>query len=262
MHPYTVAKMVTSLALFYGRRLWLNMLAGGFKNDLLALDDTTPHDRRYDRTVEYTRIIMELCANPRGVTFQGEFYKTHNLKLTPPLPEDLQPGLMVSGSSPAGIAAARAVGAVAIKYPKPADQELLAAAAATADGPSGVRVGIICRADGDEAWRVAHERFPADRKGQLAHQLAMKTSDSSWHRQLSELGQVSASAGNPYWLHPFENYRTFCPYLVGSYEQVGAELSRYLTAGYQTFVLDIPADERELDHTFQAFQVATELQLQ
>src|SRR6267378_865223 len=47
MHPYSVAKMTASLGYLYGRRIYLNMVAGGFKNDLTALDDTTPHDSRY-----------------------------------------------------------------------------------------------------------------------------------------------------------------------------------------------------------------------
>src|SRR5689334_13726612 len=34
MHPYTVAKMVSTLGFLHGRRLFLNMVAGGFKNDL------------------------------------------------------------------------------------------------------------------------------------------------------------------------------------------------------------------------------------
>src|SRR5438067_3158916 len=42
MHPYAVAKMVSSLAFFYGRRIYLNMVAGGFRNDLIALGDPTP----------------------------------------------------------------------------------------------------------------------------------------------------------------------------------------------------------------------------
>ena len=62
MHPYSVAKMVTSLAHLYGRRLYLNMVAGGFVNDLAALNDTTPHDRRYERLVEYTTIITAAAA--------------------------------------------------------------------------------------------------------------------------------------------------------------------------------------------------------
>src|SRR6185437_11390946 len=40
MHPYTVAKIVSSFAYLYGRRMYLNMVAGGFKNDLSALNDT------------------------------------------------------------------------------------------------------------------------------------------------------------------------------------------------------------------------------
>src|SRR2546430_1235020 len=51
MHPYSVAKMVSSLGHFYRRRTYLNMVAGGFKNDLTALHDTTPHDKRYVRLV-------------------------------------------------------------------------------------------------------------------------------------------------------------------------------------------------------------------
>src|SRR6266851_9533840 len=31
MHPYSVAKMVSTLAHFYRRRVYLNMVAGGFK---------------------------------------------------------------------------------------------------------------------------------------------------------------------------------------------------------------------------------------
>src|SRR5260370_36983152 len=46
MHPYTVAKMVASFGHLYGRRIYLNMVAGGFKNALAALNAATPHDDR------------------------------------------------------------------------------------------------------------------------------------------------------------------------------------------------------------------------
>src|SRR5919204_6723262 len=52
MHPYTVAKMVSSFGYLYRRRVYLNMVAGGFKNDLAALNDGTPHDQRYTRLIE------------------------------------------------------------------------------------------------------------------------------------------------------------------------------------------------------------------
>lgn len=252
MHPYAVAKMVASLGQLHGRRIYLNMVAGGFKNDLTALNDATPHDKRYDRLIEYTLVIRELLAGSGPLSFDGEFYKVKNLRLTPGLLATLFPGIFVSGSSDAGLAAAKAIGATAVKYPKQPGEEI-----APDEGVgAGVRVGIIAREDPAEAWRVAHGRFPENRKGQLTHQLAMKVSDSVWHGQLSELAAAMPGGGSPYWLVPFQNYQTMCPYLVGSYERVGDELSRYITAGYRSFILDIPPTEDELHHTSQAFQRA------
>jgi alkanesulfonate monooxygenase len=253
MHPYTVAKMITTYAHLYGRRLYLNMVAGGFKNDLAALNDLTPHDERYARLVEYTHVIQSLLRTSDSVSFEGKYYKVTNLKLTPPLPAELLPGVLVSGSSDAGMQAARQLGAIAVEYPKPpAEYE----GGLPADrGSCGIRIGVIARADDAEAWSVARTRFPEDRKGQLTHQLAMKVSDSSWHRQLSDLGNNEA-ADNPYWLVPFQNYKAMCPYLVGSYDRVADEVARYVDVGYRTFILDAPASPDELRHTGVVFERA------
>jgi alkanesulfonate monooxygenase len=254
MHPYSVARMVASLAYLHGRRIYLNMVAGGFKNDLTALNDATPHDRRYHRLIEYTTVIRSLLSGPSPVDFGGEFYRTSKLRLSPSLPPDLTPGIFISGSSEAGIAAARAIGATAIEYPKPAEE---CGDGAAADGvPHGIRVGIIARAAEQDAWDAARARFPEDRKGQLAHQLAMKVSDSVWHGQLSQKG-AGAEAG-PYWLVPFQNYKTMCPYLVGSYERVGAEIGRYAALGHRAFILDVPREADDLHHTSLAFDRALE----
>jgi alkanesulfonate monooxygenase len=254
MHPYAAAKMVASLAHLHGRRLYLNMLAGGFRNDLAALGDETPHDDRYKRTVEYTTIMKGLLSGTGPVTFAGTYYTVTNLKMTPPVPPELVPGVLISGSSEAGLAAAKALGATAVKYPHPPGEE-------KEDGsdPSlrtGVRVGIIAREDADEAWRVALERFPEDRKGQITHQLAMRTSDSQWHRQLSQRGAPPAEERSPYWLGPFQNYKTFCPYLVGSYAQVQEVLAHYTALGFTTFILDIPPSREELEHIGVVFRGA------
>src|SRR5215468_7880996 len=60
MHPYTAAKMVATFSHLYNRRIYLNMVAGGFVNDLIALGDCTEHDDRYDRIVEYVSIMKFL----------------------------------------------------------------------------------------------------------------------------------------------------------------------------------------------------------
>jgi alkanesulfonate monooxygenase len=254
MHPYTVAKMVSTFAHLYQRRIYLNLVAGGFKNDLIALNDNTPHDDRYLRLVEYTTIIRMLLSSPDPVTFAGKYYKVQALRMTPALSPELFPGFLISGSSEAGLAAAKAIGAMPVQYPKPSRE--YEAAAGNPDR-AGIRVGIIARPTSAEAWSVAIERFPGDRKGQLAHQLAMRLSDSVWHKQLSEMTRENGDQQGVYWMWPFENYQTFCPYLVGSYEEVADELSRYVRSGYQTFILDIPPAQEELNHVRAAFEHAS-----
>lgn len=254
MHPYSVAKLLSTFGHLYRRRLFLNMIAGGFKNDLNALNDPTPHDRRYERLAEYTKVIQLLLANEQAVTHTGEFYQIRQLKLTPALPQELFPGFLMSGSSAAGVAAARATGSLSVEYPLPSSDYR---DRTSEDGlERGIRVGIIARARTDAAWEVAHARFPIDRKGQLTHQLAMKVSDSEWHRLLSDAGKEPVAGANPYWLEPFLNYKTFCPYLVGSYEEVASEVAQYVRAGCRAIILDIPPDEEELDHVGVVFQQA------
>lgn len=251
MHPYTIAKLVASIGFLHGRRMYLNMVAGGFKNDLEALNDPTPHDQRYTRLIEYTTIILGLLQTSGPVSFAGEFYKVDRLKMTPPLPPELVPGVFVSGSSEAGLAAARILGATAVKYPKaPTEEE--APSSGTTD--MGLRVGIVARPDASEAWQIARSRFPEDRQGQLTHQLAMKVSDSVWHQQLS--ASPAEVPQTPYWLVPFQNYKTMCPYLVGSSEIVAAELAQYMALGHRTFILDIPPSLEDLEYTTSTFHRA------
>ncbi|MBI3525701.1 MAG: LLM class flavin-dependent oxidoreductase [Betaproteobacteria bacterium] len=258
MHPYSVAKMVASMGFMYGRSVHLNMVAGGFTHDLVALNDPTPHDERYARLVEYATIIQKLLRSAEPVSFTGSYYQVANLKLTPSLPADLAPSVLVSGSSKAGMDSAQKLGATAVQYPKPSTEY-----ATDVSGNStsiGIRIGIVARSSDAQAWSVARTRFPEDRKGQLTHQLAIKASDSSWHRQLSELGETGATPENPYWLVPFENYKTFCPYLVGSYDRVADEVARYIGAGYRTFILDVPASPEEMRHIGTVFERVTQCQ--
>jgi alkanesulfonate monooxygenase len=253
MTPYAAAKMVTTLAYLHKRRVDLNMVAGGFRNDLLSLDDDTPHDERYDRLVEYAQVIRGLLTAENAFSFEGRYYRIVNARLRPSLDPQLQPGFFVSGSSAAGLAAARALGATAVKYPQPADQE---APNPETEIPAGIRVGVIARPTDEEAWREAHERFPGDRTGQLTHAVAMSISDSEWHRQLSERPDGPDPSADSYWLWPFQNYKTFCPYLVGSYRSVAAHLGLYVERGFRTFILDIPPSRDDLQHTSVAFEHA------
>jgi len=248
MHPYTAAKMVTTYSYLYNRRIFLNMVAGGFVNDLIALGDDTEHDERYDRIVEYTSIMQHLFEGPGKLSFTGTYYTVKNLAIKPRVPPGLVPEVFVSGTSAAGVAAARKIGATSVSYPGIPTGETT-----SRGGPAGIRIGIIAREESAEAWRIAHERYPVDREGQLAYAVARKVSDSAWYGQLSELSEEPADRSSPYWLLPFTNYKTFCPYLVGSYDEVRHEVAKYIREGFQTFILDVPPNLEELHHTALVF---------
>jgi len=252
MHPYTTAKMITTISYLYSRRIYLNMVAGGFINDLIALGDHTGHDDRYERIVEYASIMKYLFNEPGPLTFTGTYFSVKNLTMKPRIPPELVPEIFLSGTSAAGIAAAQKIGATLISYPgNPSGKTIIRGASA------GVRIGIIAREESRDAWRIAHERYPADRKGALTHSIARRVSDSVWYEQISELGEKSAECGSPYWLVPFKNYKTFCPYLVGSYGEVRGEVSKYIREGFQTFILDVPPSREELHHMVIVFDDAT-----
>jgi alkanesulfonate monooxygenase len=255
MHPFAVAKMVSTLAYLYGRRTQLNLVAGGFRNDLKALGDETPHDERYERIREYAEIVRDLAAGAPPITRTAGRYRVEELRLQPPVPAELQPRFMLSGSSSAGLATAAAIGATAVRYPRPPGEDELAQAA---DGRlrQGIRLGLIARDDEAEAWRVARARFPVDRVGEITHRLAMSVSDSHWHGQLSRLADQAVANPSAYWLGPFQNYATFCPYLVGDYETVAHELGRYLRHGFDTVILDVPPSLEELEHIATAIRTA------
>src|SRR5262249_702150 len=121
MHPYAVAKLVSSIAFLHDRRIALNMLAGGFRNDLIALRDRTEHDDRYVSLTEYSRIIRSLLEGDDAIGFHGKYYSVTNLKMTPSLPPELFPEILISGSSAAGMACAKEISATAIRYPQPAE---------------------------------------------------------------------------------------------------------------------------------------------
>jgi alkanesulfonate monooxygenase len=248
MHPYTAAKMVATFSYLYNRRIYLNMVAGGFKNDLIALDDHIEHDGRYDRLIEYVSIMRLLFDEPEPVSFVGAYFTINKLAIKPRIPPGLVPEVFVSGTSAAGIAASRKIGATSVSYPGTPSGETI-----SRDVPAGIRIGIIAREESREAWRIAHERYPMDWKGKLTHAIARRLSDSAWYEQLSELGDRAAERSSPYWLVPFKNYKTFCPYLVGSYDEVRCEISKYIREGFQTFILDVPPSREELHHTAMVF---------
>ncbi|WP_264212386.1 LLM class flavin-dependent oxidoreductase [Leisingera thetidis] len=252
MPPYAVAKRIATLAMLTGRKVALNMVAGGFPRDLQALGDRTAHDDRYARLEEYCQIFQSLLRG-ETVSLKSKHFEVDGLRLLPELAQTLLPEVFLSSSSPAGRAAAGALAATPVSYPAPPGER----PEDPAEHPAAVvRIGILARDTAAEAWALAEARFPEDPRGSMMHRMAMATSDSAWHRQLSEMAAGGCAARGIYWLRPFKTYKTFCPYLVGSFDQVAAALRGYAAQGVTGLILDVPATEDDLRCTAHVISLA------
>ena len=80
----------------------------------------------------------------------------------------------------------------------------------------------------------------------------MENTDSVWKRRLNEAGQKGELHENGYWLLPFLTFQADCPYLVGSYAEIGAKLRCFAEKNVGTIILDVVADEQELEHVCKA----------
>lgn len=247
--PYALAKRIATLSFMFKRRIDVNWIAGGFQNDLRSLGDDTPHDKRYDRLFDYAQIVKGLLKNKGLFSFEGEFYKVDKIKMMPSIQEEMIPTELISGTSEAGLATAEKLGATKVKYAKPLSE--YEGEKPNTEFNLGVRFGIITRETSVEAWEVANNRFPDDAIGKMAHAMATKASDSKWHEQLTKIEEVDREV---YWLKPFKTYKTFCPYLVGSHEEVAKELVGYVKLGHTNIILDIMPQEEDFFHCRQVFE--------
>ncbi|HKE46195.1 MAG TPA: LLM class flavin-dependent oxidoreductase [Steroidobacteraceae bacterium] len=252
LHPFTAAKKIASFAHLYGRPLHLNLVAGGIGTELAAFSDPIPHHERYARVVEYATLVLKLLQSAEPVTFIGRYYQVHNVAVTPALAAALQPIVLVSGFSAAGSEAARELCGTAIEYARPASDY---PTGWTAAGTTGIRIGIIARSADEDAWSIALQRYPEDRR-ELPHQAAIRARRSRLQHR-----PVPADTGEerhltPYWLGPFNTFKATCPYLVGSYERVAEEVARYVALGFRAFVLDEPTSAVEMRHVPMVFERA------
>lgn len=243
MHPFTAAKFVSSFAQLYGRKVYLNMITGTAVSDLQGLGDDQSHGDRYVRLGEFVALMRQLLASPRPVNFAGKFYTAANLQLRPRLAPELMPEFLIAGQSEAAQRIAEETGCIKMQMLPPDLESGLNA--------PGMNFGIFARESRDAARRAALLRFRDDPDSRELMTLTMGNTDSVWKRKLYE-GQTAELHDNGYWLLPFLTFQADCPYLVGSYAEIGAKLKAFAAKGLTTVMLDMVSDEAEMQHVCKA----------
>jgi alkanesulfonate monooxygenase len=240
MHPFTVAKFVSSFALLYRRKVYLNMITGTATSDLAGLGEQRSHEERYSRLGEFILIVRQLLASTRPVTFNGKFYAANNLQLRPGLAPALMPEFLIAGQSDDARRVATQMGCLMMQMLPPNLEQGINA--------PGVNFGIFAREERDQARRAAKLLFQDSAEKRELLKYSMENTDSVWKRRLNEAGQNGELHENGYWLLPFLTFQADCPYLVGSYTEIGAKLRCFAEMNVGTIILDVVADEQELDH--------------
>jgi alkanesulfonate monooxygenase len=251
MHPFTAARFVSSYALVYGRRVWLNLITGTALGDMKAMQaPELSHDERYEQLGEYATILISLLSRPGPTTFRGKHYATHKLRLFPRPPEALLPRLLLAGQSEAAARVARFTGAIMQQFLLP-DLD-----AAHRPGCEGVALGIVARESDDEAWRAARSAFPDDPRRREILELSMSNTDSVWKARMKRLAEGEGREARGYWLEPFKNFYTEAAYFVGSRDRVSRLIRGLVERGVSTFILTLPTAEEDYRQVSLAFRAA------
>jgi alkanesulfonate monooxygenase/4-(gamma-L-glutamylamino)butanoyl-[BtrI acyl-carrier protein] monooxygenase len=255
MPPFTVAKIVQSIGIMYGRKVALNVVAGASKNEVGQIDDIVDHDQRYERMREYIEVIRMLSVADGPVTYHGNFYNLRSLDMKPALPAGLVPSIFVAGSSTAGAQVALNVADVAVTHPQPVGlfNQQIVSPLTRGNVNIGIRVGIVARSEASQAWEEARARFPLTRIGNV-RTIQQRSSDSQWIKDLAQLALKGEIYDNVFWMGAYHSGKANCPYLVGAYDQIAQYIAQYIKLGVREILVDGPFGEDEFIHTDEVFQ--------
>ncbi|MFE7504648.1 LLM class flavin-dependent oxidoreductase [Promicromonospora sp. NPDC057488] len=238
--PHTAAAIAAAFASLYGRPLYFNLVAGAGEEELRSTGDHLEHNKRYERLLEYGRILRALLRGEQ-LNHRSEYYRYEGFRLSPRPAALSDCKFFVAGSSPAGLKVALEIADVVVTHPGPIDEWrstfLEPLLAQGYSGELGIRIGILARSERDEAWNTALERFPPTRKGAI--KTALKTRSSNmWAQQLASRAlSEDGSQDDVYWLGAFKTGRISAPYFVGAHEDVGARLGEYVQNGVSHIIL-------------------------
>jgi len=237
--PHTAAACAAAYAQLYDRPMHFNLVAGARDDEMRQIGDTLSHDQRYARLREYGRVLRTMLDGER-VDHDGEYYSYRKFRLVPRPDLLKQCKIFIAGSSPASVDVAAEIADVIVTHPVPypewRERFLVPLRERGFRGELGIRIGMLCRPEAQEAWELADARFPQSWRGRQTTLLKSRSQNQNvWSRELAERAVAQEAADAPvrdtYWLGAFQAGQASGPFLVGSHAEVGARLGEYLQAG-------------------------------
>lgn len=242
--PGLFAQMAATLSNISGGRIDINVVPGGIQGDFERLGVTSSHAQRYTLAEEFIRACKTLWASPgRPVKFDGEVVKLDGAMVSPG-PVGNGPRWYLGGASPNALALAGKQADSLLMWIQPVDDTAALIARATEAFRAnnrkpefGLRTHVIVGDTEEGAWQAADDLIEAaapevreQRSSQVAGTAmvgaAIQARPRDQHRVTDRL-----------W-NGISTVRVNCgTAIVGTPEQVAAELVRYWDLGIDEFIL-------------------------
>ena len=242
--PGLFARMAATLDQISGGRIDLNIVPGGIQGDMERLGVTSNHEQRYEQAEEFIAACRALWATPGApVDFDGDTVRLRGAIASPGATTP-GPQWYLGGASEAALRLAARQGDTLLMWIQPVDDTAAlmtrARAAAVAESRSlrfGLRTHLVVRDDEAEAWRAANELI-ADASDRVLAQRGRAVAGTSMVGAAAQAARhedhrVSERLWNGISLVRV-NLGTA---IVGTPDQVAAELQRYWELGIDEFIL-------------------------
>lgn len=241
--PSLSAKMASTLDLFSGGRIDINIVAGGSAHELAQDGDFVDHDVRYERGDDFMEVMNKLWEGDH-VDHTGPHYSIKDGVL---IPKNIQRKIpaFFGGSSDAGKESTAKYGDVYLQWGEPVEEVRAQiedvrrrAAAYGRELEYGVRIHVIVRDTEEEAWAAADKLVSiVDPAVEARMREYYQTADSVAQSRMSVLLQGDFRFGKFKWAGIGRVRKGAGTAVVGTPEQVREGLQEYIDVGVTHFIL-------------------------
>ncbi len=246
MNPVLLAKMIATFDQLTEGRIAVNLIAGQNEGELRGDGVHLAKEDRYALMDEEVGILKALWTADGPLDHRGRFHTLEGAKIQPAIFQKPHPPFYLGGGSAEAWEISAKHSDVHLFWgDRPARIEeniarirQLAAAHGRADDIGfGMRLQIICREDGDEAWAAARELVSTGTDATRAR-LKDITWNSAANRRVQELAETHGEMIGPNLWTGITKVRSGAGIaIVGDPQQCAAQLQAFIDAGCHSFCL-------------------------
>lgn len=247
-HPLQIIKKLSTLQQFYPNRVALNLIPGSFEKEMKALNELSTFEEKQHRLHEFSSVIKGYIENKNEFSFSGESYQLSSARIYPAL-EDKDIKVFFSGMGQSRRAGNEKT--YFVQNIRPFEEMLPAA-----QPHLGLSLGVCARRSSEEAQEALQRLYPDNRQGRMLFEMAVNNDTTPWNVWIKKRLEDNKSDGADFNLRPMKNFWSPAPFIVGSYDQVAAQLNKYVELGYEFFILDFyPEDFEHIEESIKKFRL-------